>query len=98
MASAIAHYLGGIIAGLAGTETVGGQVTNPEAALNSSLESFNTIGWVGVGIGVAFILASFFIAKWSNGVNEPGNHPGPTLTDGGKEDGNVAQPGQSTVG
>ncbi|RZJ04490.1 MAG: MFS transporter [Brevundimonas sp.] len=98
MASAIAHYLGGIIAGLAGTETVGGEVTNPEAALNSSLASFNTIGWVGVGIGVAFIVASFFIAKWSNGVNEPGNHPGPTLTDGGKEDGNVAKPAQSTLG
>src|SRR5690606_19681859 len=39
MASAIAHFLGGIIAGMAGTETVGGEVTDPGAALATSLES-----------------------------------------------------------
>jgi POT family proton-dependent oligopeptide transporter len=98
MASAIAHFAGGIIAGAAGTETVGGQVLDPAAALNSSLASFNALGWWGVGIGVAFIAASFFIAKWSNGVNDPDNHPGPALTDRGQEDGNVANPGSSTVG
>ncbi|HYD28175.1 oligopeptide:H+ symporter [Brevundimonas sp.] len=98
MASSIAHFLGGIIAATAGTNTVGGEVTDPQAALQSSLSTFNSIGWVGVGIGVAFILASFFIAKWSNGVNDPDNHPGPTLTDRGGEDGNVARPGTSTLG
>jgi POT family proton-dependent oligopeptide transporter len=98
MASSIAHFLGGIIAGLAGTETVDGQVTNPEAALQSSLDSFNTIGWVGIGIGVAFLVASLFIAKWSNGVNDPNNHPGPTVTDAGREDGNVARPDATTTG
>ena len=98
MASSIAHFVGGIIAGMAGTETVGGQVTNPEAALNTSLDMFNRLGWIGVGIGVAFILASFFIAKWSNGVNDPNNHPGPTVTEGGKEDGNVANPSATTTG
>ena len=41
-------------------------------------------------------LASFFIAKWSNGVNDPNNHPGPSVTEGGKEDGNVAAPHTST--
>ncbi len=102
MASAIAHFLGGEIAKLAGTDTVGGQVTNPEAALQTSLATFNLIGLWGVGIGIGFILLSFFIAKWSNGVNDPdtdaGNHPGPTLTDRGQEDGNVARPNTSTAG
>jgi len=98
MASAIAHFVGGIIAGLASTETVGGEVTNPQAALTASLESFNAIGWIGIGIGVSFILVSFFISKWSNGVNDPDNHPGPALTDGGREDGNVARPGATTLG
>ncbi|RZJ90757.1 MAG: MFS transporter, partial [Brevundimonas sp.] len=98
MSSSIAHFIGGIIAGMAGTETVGGQVTNPQAALNASLESFNAIGWVGVGIGVFFLVISLFIAKWSNGANDAGNHPGPVITDGGKEDGNIAKPGESTVG
>jgi len=97
MASAIAHYVGGWIAGLSGTETVGGQVTNPEAALNTSLEMFNLIGWIGVGIGVGFILISFFIKHWAHGVNDPDNHPGPTLTDRGQEDGNVARPQTTTL-
>jgi POT family proton-dependent oligopeptide transporter len=98
MASSIAHFLGGEIAKLAGTETVGGQVTNPEAALQTSLNTFNTIGLWGVGIGVGFIVLSFFIAKWSNGANDPNNHPGPTLTDSGREDGNVARPSATTTG
>jgi len=98
MASSIAHFVGGIIAGAAGTETVGGQVLDPEVALNTSLASFNLLGLWGVGIGVAFIVASVFISKWSNGVNDPDNHPGPTLTDAGREDGNVARPGATTTG
>ena len=98
MASSIAHFLGGEIAKLAGTETVGGQVTNPEAALDTSLKTFNLIGLWGVGIGIGFIVLSFFIAKWSNGVNDPNNHPGPTLADHGREDGNVAKSGTSTLG
>ncbi len=98
MASAIAHFLGGEIAKLAGTATVGGQVTDPEAALQTSLQTFNLIGLWGVGIGIGFIILSFFISKWSNGVNEPGNHPGPTVTDAGREDGNVARPDATTTG
>jgi POT family proton-dependent oligopeptide transporter len=98
MASAIAHYVGGMIAGLAGAETVGGQVTDPGAALQTSMDVFNRLGWWGVGIGLGFIVASFFIAKWSNGVNDPNNHPGPSVTDGGREDGNVARPADSTAG
>ena len=94
MASSIAHFVGGIIAGLAGTETVGGQVTNPEAALQSSLDSFQSIGLVGVAIGVGFILISFFISKWSHGSD---NTSGPAVTEGGHEDGNVADPKGSTV-
>lgn len=98
MASSIAHFVGGMIAGMAGTETVGGEVANPEAALQTSLQTFNLIGLWGVGIGIGFIVLSFFISKWSNGVNEPGNHPGPTVTDAGREDGNVANPSATTTG
>ena len=69
MASSIAHYVGGIIAGRAGTETVGGQVLDPSLALQTSLNTFNQLGWWGVGFGVAFIAASFFIKKWAHGVD-----------------------------
>lgn len=98
MASSIAHFLGGEIAKLAGTDTVGGEVADPEAALQTSLQTFNLIGLWGVGIGVGFILISFVIAKWSNGVNDPDNHPGPVVTDAGREDGNVAKPSATTTG
>jgi POT family proton-dependent oligopeptide transporter len=30
-----------------------------------------------MGIGVGFIVLSFFIKHWSHGVNDPANHPQP---------------------
>ncbi|MFW8695364.1 hypothetical protein ACOI9Y_32855, partial [Mesorhizobium japonicum] len=61
LASSIAQYVGGWIAGLAGTETVGGQVLNPQLALQTSLEVFEKLGWAGLAAGVLFIIVSFFI-------------------------------------
>lgn len=92
LASSIAQYVGGWIAGLAGTETVGGQVLDPGLALRTSLEVFKMLGLWGMGLGVAFIVISFFIKGWSNGANSAGNHPGPDLNDRGQEDQNIAQP------
>jgi proton-dependent oligopeptide transporter, POT family len=77
LSSSIAQYVGGIIAGLAGTHTVGGQVTDPKLALETSLEVFNMLGLWGMGIGVAFIAISFFIKHWAHGVNDPGSHAQP---------------------
>lgn len=96
LASSIAQFVGGYIAGLMGTETVGGQVLDPQGALATSLDGFGKLGWWGVGIGVGFILISFLIKGWSHGANDADNHPGPTVTDRGQEDGNVARPGDST--
>jgi POT family proton-dependent oligopeptide transporter len=98
LSSSIAQYVGGFIAGLAGTETVGGQVLDSSVALQSSLHIFNLLGLWGMGIGVAFIVLSPFIKHWAHGVNDPNNHPGPDLTDRGQEDGNVARPNTSTPG
>ncbi len=98
LASSIAQFVGGWIAGLAGTETVGGQVLDPGLALRTSLEVFEKLGLGGIAIGVFFILISFLIKGWSHGANDAGNHPGPTLTDRGQEDGNVAKPETSTAG
>jgi POT family proton-dependent oligopeptide transporter len=69
LSSSIAHFIGGMIAGSAGTETVGGQVLDPSAALQTSLGVFNQLGWWGVGFGVAFIAVSFFIKKWAHGLD-----------------------------
>ncbi|CAN5293249.1 peptide MFS transporter [soil metagenome] len=98
LASSIAQYVGGIIAGFASTETVGGEVLDPGAALATSLHVFGLLGLWGMGLGVLFIVISVFIKGWSNGVNDVDNHPGPTLTDRGQEDGNIADPVNSTPG
>jgi POT family proton-dependent oligopeptide transporter len=95
LSSSIAQYVGGIIAGAMGTETVGGQVLDPGGALRTSLDGFEKLGYVGMGCGVVFIVLSFLIKGWAHGVNDPDNHPGPDLTDRGQEDRNPADPAPS---
>ncbi|WP_296595814.1 peptide MFS transporter [Phenylobacterium sp.] len=71
LASSIAQYVGGLIAGAMGTETVGGQVLDPAAAFATSMDGFNKLGWAGVGCGVVFVAASFFIKGWAHGADQP---------------------------
>ena len=75
-----------------GTETVGGQVLDPQGALATSLGGFNTLGQWGVGIGIGFIVISFLIKGWAHANHEGDNHPGPSLTDRGQEDRSVTTP------
>lgn len=67
LAVAIAQWVGGKIAGLTATETVGGQVLDPAAALATSLKVFNIIGLVAIGIGILFLILSPWLKKWSHG-------------------------------
>ena len=75
LASSVAQYVGGAIAGLAGTETVGGQVLDPGAALAASVHVFNLLGMAGMAIGVGFIGLSFVTKTWANVV--PATEEGP---------------------
>jgi len=60
LSSAMAQYAGGIVAQFASTETVAGQVLNPEISLNTYLDVFKTIGIAGlVSAGVLLLLAPF---------------------------------------
>jgi POT family proton-dependent oligopeptide transporter len=70
LSSAWAQYIGGIIAGMTETESVAGAALSNEAALNTSLAVFNVLGWVGVGIGVALSIASFFLKHMAHGAFE----------------------------
>lgn len=61
LSSAWAQYVGGIIAGLAGTETVAGAALDPEAALESSTSVFWSLGLIAIAIGVGLGLLSFVL-------------------------------------
>jgi len=70
LAVAIAQWVGGKIAGLTATETVGGQVLDPGAALAASLKVFNVIGLVSIAIGILFLILSPILKKWSHGSDD----------------------------
>jgi len=71
LASSIAQYVGGIIAGAMGTETVGGQVLDSSVAFATSMDGFNKLGWAGVTCGVVFVALSFLIKGWAHGADQP---------------------------
>jgi POT family proton-dependent oligopeptide transporter len=64
----VAQYVAGVIAQVASVETVGGEVTNPQAALETYSTVFWTIGWIAVAIGFVLLLLSPLVRKWMHGV------------------------------
>ena len=68
LASSIAQFVGGKIAAAMGSETVGGQVLDPQGALATSIAGFKQLGWAGVACGVVFVLLSFLIKGWAHEV------------------------------
>jgi proton-dependent oligopeptide transporter, POT family len=68
--SSWAQFIGGEITKMAATETIGGQVVNPKAAMDTSLGVFNSIGLLAIGIGVGLFVLSFFVGKWAHGAND----------------------------
>lgn len=70
MAVSIATKIGGFIAGLMATETVGGQVLDPGAALARSLAVFNWIGGLAMAVGLIFLALSPILKRWSHGSDE----------------------------
>jgi POT family proton-dependent oligopeptide transporter len=68
MSSAMAQYAGGIVAQFASTETVAGQVLNPEVSLNTYLGVFQTIGIAGLVCAGVLLLLAPFLQKGMHGV------------------------------
>uniref|UniRef100_B0T5F3 Amino acid/peptide transporter n=1 Tax=Caulobacter sp. (strain K31) TaxID=366602 RepID=B0T5F3_CAUSK len=75
MALAMANLFGGWIAGIASTETIGGQVLDPAAAMAQSLLVFKIIGLISIGIGVLFLALSPVLKKWSHGSDDTNPEP-----------------------
>ncbi len=70
MAVSIANTVGGFIAGLTATETVGGQVLDPSAALARALTVFNWIGGIAMALGLMFLALSPILKRWSHGSDD----------------------------
>lgn len=70
LSSSWAQFVGAKIAALTASETVGGQVLDPGAALQSSLKVFWTIGLVGIACGVVFLIAAPFMKRLSHGADD----------------------------
>jgi len=73
MAVSIANTVGGFVAGLTATETVGGQVLDPGAALARALSVFNWIGGIAMVLGLGFLALSPVLKRWSHGADETTN-------------------------
>ena len=69
LASAMAQYVGGVVAQVASVETVAGEVTNPAQSLATYVEVFSGIGWVAVGIGLFLLFLAPWLKRWMHGVN-----------------------------
>jgi POT family proton-dependent oligopeptide transporter len=67
LSSAWAQWIGAIVAAQTGAETVGGRVLNPEQALATYAEVFQTIGLFAIGVGVVLAILSPFLHRLSHG-------------------------------
>jgi proton-dependent oligopeptide transporter, POT family len=63
LSSALAHTLAGLIAQSTSSDTVAGVVKDPALQLSNYASVFQTIGWVGVGIGVVLIILSPWLTR-----------------------------------
>jgi POT family proton-dependent oligopeptide transporter len=91
-----AEWIGGKIAQLTGAQTVGGQVLDPKAALDTSIHIFAVIGWTSVGVGLLFFALAPFLKRWANGVNGP--QPGGVVTGSVDAEAGAVSPGAAARG
>lgn len=68
MASAMAQYVGGIVAQLASTETVGGKALNAQVSLDTYMGVFHTIGIAGIIAGAVAIVLSPILKRGMHGI------------------------------
>lgn len=67
LSSSFAQYVAGIIATFTATDTVAGQVLDPEAALNGYAAVFGSIGLFAIVLGVVFGVLSFWLKGLGHG-------------------------------
>ena len=61
-----AEWIGGIVAQLAGAETIAGQVVDPAKALATSVHVFGVLGVFAMAVGVLFLALSPWLSRWAH--------------------------------
>lgn len=68
LASAAGNYVSGTIAAMTGSDTVGGEVVDPGAALTTYMEVYSTAGWYSIGAGVFCIILVPLLKHFMHGI------------------------------
>ncbi len=82
LSSSWARFIGGRIAAMASSDTLGGQVLDPAAALHSALQVFTWIGAAGMAFGVVFLAIGPFLRRWGEDADEGDAAAGPPEPEG----------------
>ena len=69
LASAAGNYVSGMIAAMTGSDTVGGQFSDPAAALSAYLDVYAIAGWASIGVGIAAFLLVPILKKYMHGIH-----------------------------
>jgi len=68
LASAAGNYVSGTIAAMTGSDTIGGEVVDPAAALATYMDVYSTAGWYSIGAGVLSILLVPLLKHFMHGI------------------------------
>ena len=91
--SGLSNYLSGVIASYTGAETIGGQITDREAALAGYSEVYSQVGLIAMAIAVGMLIISPFIKKMmGDAAKEMTAHPRETEAGGPSMDRNSDAP------
>ncbi len=63
-----AQWLGALIAQMTATQTIAGQVLNPQSSLSTYVSVFYQIGLYAIALGIILMLVSPFLKKLANGI------------------------------
>ena len=72
LAGSWARFIGGKIAAMASSESVGGRVLDPHASLQAAVSVFTWIGIAGIGVGVVFLILAPLVRNWGIEPDEVG--------------------------
>ena len=85
LATSAAQFLAGVVAKMTASDTLAGQVLDPAKALAVYLSTFQLIGLIGIGFGLAFVALSPFLKRLAHGAGAAaGDHHPALATDQGQ--------------